>query len=241
MQDPVFVKDAFAKIAGRYILTNHVLSLGTDILWRRKVAQMVAALGPDTLLDLATGTGDLAEAIAKACPGTNITGADFSAPMLDVAKARNLPRAEWLVADAMAMPFEDGAFDVITVAFGLRNMADWPNAVQEMARVTRPGGHLIVLDFSLPTLPGLRGGYRFYLHKILPKLAGLLTGQRAAYEYLSGTIERFPSGPAMVDLLTANGFESGKALPLSGGIASIYTAQKRGMSRVDEAPAESHM
>ena len=226
MQDPVFVKDAFAKIAGRYILTNHVLSLGTDILWRRRVARRVAALKPGTLLDLATGTGDLADAIAKACPGTKITGADFSAPMLEVARARNLPQAEWLVADAMAMPFDNGAFDVVTVAFGLRNMADWPGAVREMARVIRPGGHLVILDFSLPTLPGLRGSYRFYLHKVLPKLAGLLTGQRAAYEYLSGTIERFPSGPAMVELLTAHGFANGEAVPLSGGIASIYVAEK---------------
>ena len=226
MQDPVFVKDAFAKIAGRYILTNHVLSLGTDILWRRKVARLVADLKPATLLDLATGTGDLAAAIAKATPTTKITGADFSAPMLEVARARNLPQAEWLVADAMALPFADATFDAVTVAFGLRNMADWPKAVSEMARITRPGGHLIVLDFSLPTLPGLRGAYRFYLHKVLPKLAGLLTGQRAAYEYLSGTIERFPSGPAMVEMLTANGFANGKALPLSGGIASIYLARK---------------
>lgn len=234
MQDPVFVKDAFAKIAGRYMLTNHVLSLGTDILWRNKVARMVAALKPATLLDLATGTGDLAEAIAKASPQTKITGADFSAPMLEVAKARNVAQANWLVADGMAMPFADAAFDVVTVAFGLRNMADWPKAVQEMARVTRPGGHLVILDFSLPTLPGLRGGYRFYLHKILPKLAGLLTGQRAAYEYLSGTIERFPSGPAMVELLTANGFAGGTALPLSGGIASIYIATK-----TDSAPCDN--
>jgi demethylmenaquinone methyltransferase/2-methoxy-6-polyprenyl-1,4-benzoquinol methylase len=226
MQDPVFVKDAFAKIAGRYMLTNHVLSLGTDILWRRKVAKMVAELNPTTLLDLATGTGDLAEAIAKACPAVKITGADFSAPMLDVARARDLPQAQWLVADAMAMPFADAAFDVVTVAFGLRNMEDWPRAVAEMARVTRPGGHLIVLDFSLPTLPGLRGGYRFYLHRVLPRIAGWLTGQRAAYEYLSGTIERFPSGPAMVDLLTTNGFLSARTIPLSGGIASIYLAQK---------------
>lgn len=226
MQDPVFVKEAFAKIAGRYILTNHVLSLGTDILWRRKVARIVADWKPGTLLDLATGTGDLAEAIAKENPDTRITGADFSAPMLDVARARSLPQAEWLVADAMAMPFADAAFDVVTVAFGLRNMADWPAAIREMARVTKPGGHLLVLDFSLPTLPGFRGAYRFYLHKILPKLAGILTGQRQAYEYLSGTIERFPSGEAMLELLRANGFRAGKAIPLSGGIASIYWVEK---------------
>ena len=226
MQDPVFVKDAFAKIAGRYILTNHVLSLGTDILWRRKVAKIVSGLNPATLLDLATGTGDLAEAIAKACPAAKITGADFSDPMLDVARARNLPQADWLVADAMDLPFAEASFDIVTAGFGLRNMADWPKAVTEMARVTKPSGHLIILDFSLPTLPGLRGGYRFYLHRVLPRLAGILTGQREAYEYLSGTIERFPSGPAMVDLLTTNGFQSASATPLSGGIASIYVARK---------------
>jgi demethylmenaquinone methyltransferase / 2-methoxy-6-polyprenyl-1,4-benzoquinol methylase len=226
MQDPVFVKDAFAKIAGRYMFTNHVLSLGTDILWRRKVARLIAELKPAVLLDLATGTGDLAEAIAKANPQTKITGADFSAPMLDIARSRKLPQAEWLVADAMATPFADAAFDIVTVAFGLRNMADWPLAITEMARVTRPGGHLVILDFSLPTIPGFRGAYRFYLHRILPKLAGLLTGQRAAFEYLSGTIERFPSGPAMNALITANGFATAEAIPLSGGIASIYVARK---------------
>ena len=226
MQDPVFVKDAIAKIAGRYILTNHVLSLGTDILWRRKVAKIAAGLKPATLLDLATGTGDLAEAIAKACPAAKITGADFSAPMLDVARARNLPQADWLVADAMDLPFAEASFDIVTAGFGLRNMEDWAQAVKEMARVTKPSGHLIILDFSLPTLPGLRGGYRFYLHRVLPRLAGILTGQREAYEYLSGTIERFPSGPAMVDLLITNGFQSAEATPLSGGIASIYVARK---------------
>ncbi len=226
MQDPVFVKDAFARIARRYMVTNHVLSLGTDILWRRKTARLVADLKPSILLDLATGTGDLAEAIFKAVPGVRLTGADFSAPMLEIAKKRNLPGTEWLVADAMALPFADGTYDAVTVAFGLRNMADWPAAVREMSRVLRPGGHLVVLDFSLPALPGFRGAYRFYLHRILPKLAGLLTGQREAYEYLSGTIERFPSGEDMIRMLRANGFANGRAIPLSGGIASLYVAQK---------------
>lgn len=226
MQDPVFVKDAFAKIARRYIVTNHVLSMGTDILWRRKTAKLVAGFQPSVALDLATGTGDLAEAIIQAVPTVKLTGADFSAPMLEIAKKRALPQAEWLVADAMALPFSENSYDVVTVGFGLRNMADWPGAIREMSRVLRPGGHLAVLDFSLPSLPGFRGAYRFYLHHILPKLAGLLTGQREAYEYLSGTIERFPSGPAMTCLLCANGFDTARAIPLSGGIASLYVAQK---------------
>lgn len=228
MQDPVFVRNAFAKIAKRYVLTNHVLSLGTDILWRRRVAKKVKALAPRKLLDLATGTGDLAEAIARELPDARVTGADFSEPMLEIAKKRDVPNVEWLVADAMALPFPDGEFDAVTVAFGLRNMASWPDAIREMSRVLRPGGHLVVLDFSLPSPSVLRRAYRFYLHRVLPRVAGALTGERGAYEYLSGSIERFPSGAAMCGLLRANGFETAEAEALSGGIASIYTARKAG-------------
>lgn len=226
MQDPHYVKNAFAKIAHRYVLTNHILSLGTDLLWRRKVAGLVAGLEPGNILDLATGTGDLAVAMRRRCPGIPITGVDFSAPMLDIARQQNLDHSEWLVADAMALPFPGESYDVATVAFGLRNMADWPGAVREMARVLRPSGHLVILDFSLPRQPVLRPAYRWYLHKVLPKIAGWLTGQRAAYEYLSGTIEQFPSGEDMLGLLRNNGFSGTRAIPLSGGIASIYVARK---------------
>ena len=226
MQDPTFVHEAFAKISGRYVATNHVLSLGTDILWRRKVARLVREMKPASLLDLATGSGDLAMEIAKINPQTKITGADFCEPMLEVARQRKVPGVEWIVADAMNLAMPDATFDVITVAFGLRNMASWPEAVQEMARVIKPGGYLIVLDFSLPTLPILRPLYRFYLHKILPKIAGLITGQRGAFEYLSNSIEAFPSGPAMCDLLNGNGLHSVRAIPLNFGIASIYIGTK---------------
>ncbi len=226
MQDPVFVQDAFAKIARRYVLTNHVLSLGTDVLWRRKVARMVRDVKPQRLLDLATGSGDLAAEIAKKCPGLAITGADFSAPMLEVARQRNVPGLELIQADAMHLPMEDGAFDAVTAAFGLRNMASWPDAVREMARVTRPGGALFILDFSLPRLRLLRGPYRFYLHKVMPRVAGWITGQRDAYAYLAGSIEKFPSGTAMCDLLTTNGWTTARAVPVSLGIATIYAAER---------------
>jgi demethylmenaquinone methyltransferase/2-methoxy-6-polyprenyl-1,4-benzoquinol methylase len=131
-----------------------------------------------------------------------------------------------VAADGLALPFQDGVFDVLTVAFGLRNMASWPRAISEMSRALRPGGHLFVLDFSLPTLPIVRPMYVFYLEKIMPRIAGLLTGHRDAFEYLCQSIERFPSGKDMEALLTANGFASATTKPLSFGIASLYIAQK---------------
>ena len=226
MQDPVFVQDAFAKIARRYVITNHVLSMGTDILWRRKVASIIQNLAPANLLDLATGTADLAMEISKKCPGLRITGADFSAPMLDYARQRKVPNLELVQADAMQLPFPDGSFDAVTAAFGLRNMASWPDAVWEMARVARPGGSLVILDFSLPSIKALRAPYRFYLHRVMPRVAGWITGQHGAYAYLAGSIEKFPSGEGMCDLLKANGFRTAEAIPVSLGIASIYVARK---------------
>jgi demethylmenaquinone methyltransferase/2-methoxy-6-polyprenyl-1,4-benzoquinol methylase len=225
MQDPAYVKKAFARIADRYVLTNHVLSVGTDILWRRKVARIVRRWNPARLLDVATGTGDLALEIQDLCPQVEIIGSDFCAEMLDHAARRGLERT--LVADALDLPFGDGEFDVVTVGFGLRNMASWEGGLREMGRVIRPGGHLLVLDFSLPANL-LRNPYRVYLNKVLPRIAGLLTGQRDAYEYLAGTIERFPSGQAMVDFIERQGFCQGEWIPLSGGIASIYTAVRTG-------------
>ncbi len=223
-QNAEFVRGAFGKIAARYVLTNHVLSLGIDVLWRKTTARKVAALKPDRVLDLATGSGDLAAAVQRECPDALVLGADFSPPMLQ--QARKLGLKNLMVADAMNLPVADGAFDVVTVAFGLRNMASWPNALREMARVLRPGGSLLVLDFSLPTQPLLRWGHLFYLRRIMPMIAGMLTGERAAYQYLCSSIEKFPAGEAMCDLILANGFHKARCLPLSFGIASLYTATK---------------
>lgn len=221
MQDPIYVKKAFSRIADRYVVTNHVLSLGTDILWRKKVGSMVTAWQPEKVLDVATGTGDLALEIQSRCPDAQVTGSDFCPEMLAYAAEDGVK--ETVVADAMNMPFADDSYDVLTVAFGLRNMASWPDALKEMRRVLKPGGHLLVLDFSLPT-GVLRSPYRFYLNKVLPKIAGLMTGEGDAYEYLAGTIEQFPSGAEMTQLIEANGFSDAEAKPLSFGVASIYTA-----------------
>jgi len=221
-QDPEYVKGAFAKIADRYVLTNHVLSCGTDILWRKKVGRIVKSWNPGRILDVASGTGDLALEMQRCCPEADLLATDFCPEMLDHAKRRGVKSTA--VADAMALSFEDASFDLVTVAFGLRNMANWEGALREMKRVLRPGGHLLVLDFSLPGGP-LRKPYEFYLNRVLPKIAGVFTGEREAYEYLAGSIDRFPSGEEMLALWEACGFEEAHWIPVSGGIAAIYTGR----------------
>ena len=219
-----YVKELFGAIAPRYALANHLLSLGMDFWWRHCVAQQVQQWAPRHLLDVATGNGDLAAAIKKMAPTIQITGTDFCPEMLSLAQGKNI---DCLVeADALNLPFEDASFDVVTVAFGLRNMASWEGALQEMHRVLRKEGHLLILDFSLPSSPLLRPFYRFYLHHILPRLAGWLTGKADAYEYMGQSIESFPSGNALCTLLEQCGFEQTNTKPLTAGIVSVYTASQ---------------
>lgn len=218
------VRGLFASIAPRYDVANHLISGGLDFLWRRRAAQIVSKWQPQRLLDLATGSGDLALAIAAACPECEIVGADFCAPMLQVARGKGLRNL--VVADALALPFDDASFDLVTVAFGLRNMSSWPGALGEMRRVLAPGGHLLVLDFSVPPAP-LRWIYRPYLHHVLPHVAAFLTREKSAYDYLADSIEAFPHGPAMLALLGECGFAEAAVQPLAGGIVSLYTAAVR--------------
>ena len=214
----------FDRIADRYDLANHLLSGGIDFWWRARAARIVQQWRPARVLDVAAGSGDLSLALVRRLPSAEVTAADFSAEML--ANARRKGVARTVVADALQMPFESGSFDAVTVAFGLRNMADWGAGLREMARVLSGGGRLLVLDFSLPT-GALRPAYRFYLHRCLPLLAAAVTGQKDAYDYLGASIEKFPSGAEMTRLIDENGFQSATATPLTGGIATIYVAQKR--------------
>ena len=224
MQDPTYVKNAFQKIADKYVVTTHVLSLGTDILWRKKVGRIVKQWDPKVILDVATGTGDLALEMQKVCPQADMIASDFCPEMLVHAERRGVKKTQ--VVDAMHMPFENELCDLLTVAFGLRNMASYPDALKEMNRVTKPGGRLLILDFSLPK-GILAKPYAFYLNKVLPKIAGLITGEREAFEYLAGSIGLFPSGQEMCDLIESQGYKNVECKPLSFGIASIYTGEKR--------------
>lgn len=221
MPDAEYVRDAFSRIADRYVLTNHVLSCGIDIWWRKVVAERIRGWNPQRVLDIASGTGDLALEIQNHCPDCEVIASDFCAEMLEHASRRGVHQT--LVADALNLPFEDASFDVATVAFGLRNMSDYSAALKEMRRVIKPGGHLMVLDFSIPT--GLmKLPYRFYLHYVLPRMAGTLTGHGDTYEYLGGSIEAFPAGDAMCSLMKECGFKSARNRPLTGGITSMYEA-----------------
>ena len=224
MQDPGFVRRIFSEIADHYVLTNHVLSLGTDILWRRKLVRGVREKSPKLVLDVATGSGDVASEIRKQCPNTETIGADFCRPMLGHARRAGLTNL--LVADGLCLPFGNDSFDAVTVAFGLRNMASWKDALIEWHRVLKPAGSLHVLDFAQPTWQPLRGAYLFYMHRVLPHLAGLLTKRRRAFDYLSASIDLFPQGKAMCHLIREAGFQGVGTQTLYGGIVAIYVGVK---------------
>ena len=214
----------FGSIAARYDLANHLLSCGIDFYWRKRAAEIVASWQLKKIVDLATGTGDLALALQKKLPDAQIVGVDFLPQMLELAKRKGVRQT--VIADAMKLPFADAFFDCATVAFGLRNMEDWGGALREMSRVLNANGHLLVLEFSLPAMSILRAIYRFYLHRCLPLLGSFLTKKKSAYDYLGDSVEEFPSGNAMSQLMAANGFTHVTFEPLTGGIVTVYTAAK---------------
>jgi demethylmenaquinone methyltransferase/2-methoxy-6-polyprenyl-1,4-benzoquinol methylase len=224
MQNPKFIQAMFSELAPRYDLANRVFTGGMDVAWRRQVARLVRDIRPARVLDLATGSGDLAlELQSRLDPGAQVVAADFCEPMLEQARRKGV--REVIQADGMAMPFADGAFDALTIGFGLRNMADYPGAVREMARVLRPGGRLVILDTSTPPW-WVRPFYNLYATHIMPRLCGLLTGRPDAYRYLAASAKAFPSGEAMLHLLLENGFDQARAFPLCLGSVSIYVARR---------------
>ncbi len=219
------VREMFDSIASRYDIANRVLSCGIDFYWRRRAADIVAAWRPHSVADLATGTGDLALAVQRRLPHAEVTGVDFVREMLELARRKGLRQT--LLADAMALPCGTGSFDCVTIAFGLRNLENWAAALAEMSRVLKKGGHLLVLEFSLPMRPLVLAIYRFYLHRCIPLLGSVLTGKKSAYSYLGDSIEEFPNGAEMCQLIMQNGFTRATFQPLTGGIVTIYAATKQ--------------
>jgi len=222
----------FSRIAKRYDLANRLLSFGTDVYWRSSLVKTLRRATPDSVLDLATGSGDLAFAIARGLRNTpSVLGMDFCEPMLEEARSKHeeskdprLARVRFEQGDGMALPLPDASFDAVTISFGLRNMADRSVCLSEMRRVLRPGGTLIVLEFSQP-YRWFRPIYLFYLRHILPLIAGWVTGDRGAYEYLNKTIESFPGRRALEAECLAAGFSTVSSRPMTFGIVALHTAK----------------
>lgn len=221
----------FGRIARRYDVTNRLLSGGMDIWWRKRLVGKVRQHAPTDLLDLATGSGDVAFALADGAPTlTQIVGMDFCQPMLDEAKkkksdAQSYHQVTFQQGDALALPLPDASFDAVTISFGLRNLADRDRGLREMHRVLRPGGRLYVLEFSQP-YRWFRPFYYFYLSKILPRIAGMVTGDKGAYDYLNDTIATFPDRAAMAAEITRAGFSAVTASGMTLGIVALHEAVK---------------
>lgn len=227
MPDPAAVNSMFARIARRYDLANRLLSAGLDVRWRRRLVAAVRRARPRDVLDLATGSGDVAFALARGLPaGTRITGMDFCQPMLDEAEQKKSARDAHVTfrqGDGMALPLADASVDAVTIAFGLRNMADRGRALGEMRRVLRPGGRLFVLEFSQPAA-WFRPLYFFYMQRLAPRVAGWLTGDRAAYEYLCNSIEEFPARAALAQEIRSAGFARVAARGYTFGVVALHEA-----------------
>jgi demethylmenaquinone methyltransferase/2-methoxy-6-polyprenyl-1,4-benzoquinol methylase len=223
------VERMFDAISPRYDLLNRVFSLGIDQGWRRKVVRMVGEEPVGHLLDVATGTADLA--ILSSLKAAKVTGADISEGMLKlgrekVAKRGLADRISLVQADSEQLPFADGAFDAVTVAFGVRNFEHLDRGVRDMVRVLRPGGRLFVLEFSKPSKAPFKQLFRFYFHRVMPGVGKVISKDSAAYTYLPKSVDAFPEGPAFEQVMREAGLSEVRAIPLTGGIATLYRGRK---------------
>jgi demethylmenaquinone methyltransferase/2-methoxy-6-polyprenyl-1,4-benzoquinol methylase len=222
----------FGQIAERYDFLNHLLSLGIDVHWRRQTVRQVPPRGVAPVLDLCTGTGDLALAYYRAGSGrTPVVGADFCHPMLVVGdgKARRqlADGVTFVEADAQRLPFADNAFQIVSVAFGLRNVTDTDRGLREMLRVCQPGGKIAVLEFSLPRRQPLRGLYHWYFRHVLPRIGqALARNSDDAYRYLPESVGEFPSGEALAERMRAAGASDIRMSPMTFGVATLYVGTK---------------
>lgn len=225
------VREMFGGIASRYDLLNHLLSLNIDKGWRRKVAKELRPIldnADATVLDVACGTGDLSLELASGAKAS-ITGTDFCRPMLKFAKEkidaanRTIPLVE---ADAMELPFPSESFDAVTIAFGLRNLPNVEDGLAELLRILRPKGKLVVLEFSQPVIPGIREAFNLYFTRVLPRIGGLVSGSRCAYEYLPDSVRGFPPQKELAAMMQKIGFSNVQYRNLTGGIAALHIGER---------------
>lgn len=233
-QDNSAKKDQVAKmfdnISGNYDFLNHFLSLGIDIIWRRKAIKLLKSIAPKQILDVATGTGDFAIEALKLNP-QKVTGVDISEGMLEVGrvkmKERKLDdRIELLYGDSEKLPFGENKFDAVIVAFGVRNFENLENGLAEMLRVVKPGGKVVVLEFSKPRKFPFKQLYRFYFKFVLPKIGRWVSKDSSAYTYLPESVEAFPDGDGFIKILNRLGYKNTACKPLTFGISSLYIGTK---------------
>ena len=224
------VRVMFDDISPKYDFLNHFLSFGIDRTWRKKLVQLLGVRKPKTILDIATGTGDLAIAIASLNP-QKIVGIDLSEKMLEIGRQKLIVKGlDELItlsrADAEMIPFSDNSFEAITVAFGVRNFENLELGLREMRRVLRPGGVMLILEFSHPSSFPMKQLYAIYSRLFIPLMGRLISGNTRAYSYLPESVASFPSGKKFLNILESLGLKNTKLIKLSMGIASIYISEK---------------
>ncbi|MCW4456929.1 demethylmenaquinone methyltransferase [Microbacterium sp. MPKO10] len=225
-KQPAQVSAMFDEVAGRYDLTNDVLSVGNDRLWRIALRRAVAPRPGNRVLDLAAGTGTSSAALAAT--GATVVAADFSPGMIAEGRRRfgHLPNIDFVEADATNLPFDDNEFDAVTISFGLRNVADPKKALAEMLRVTKPGGRLVVCEFSTPPFSFVRAGYNLYIAKIMPIIVRLISSNSEAYTYLNDSIRAWPNQKRLARWLRDAGWSRVAYRNLTAGIAALHRAEK---------------
>ncbi|OUT97654.1 MAG: bifunctional demethylmenaquinone methyltransferase/2-methoxy-6-polyprenyl-1,4-benzoquinol methylase [Flammeovirgaceae bacterium TMED32] len=220
----------FNSISGKYDFLNHFLSLGIDILWRKRAVRLLKKYQPKLILDIATGTGDFAIEALSLNP-EKIIGVDISEGMLSIGREKLIKKnltdkIELLSGDSEVLPFEDNFFDAVIVSFGVRNFENLEKGLSDMLRVLKPGGKVLILEFSKPKSFPFKQIYRFYFQWILPKIGKLISNNHAAYTYLPDSVEAFPDGDDFLNILYKIGFQKNQCTPLTLGISSIYSGSK---------------
>lgn len=232
-REPDRISGMFDRIAHRYDRLNHLLSAGLDRRWRARAVRELALSGTEDVLDMCTGTADLAIEAVTAPAGTarDVVGVDFAGEMLrlglvKIRAARLEDRVHLVRGDATKVPLPDARFDAAMVAFGIRNVQDPEAATREFARLLRPGGRLAILEFGFPRIPGIRTAYRWYFKYLLPRVGRLISKHNEAYSYLPASVEQFPSPEAFAAMLRSHGFATVRTVPLTFGIVYLYIAQR---------------